>query len=254
MGPHNPLQRRQAAVQCVSQSMLGRRCWFASTPRCPSINRAKANIMVSITKLTVTNAKRIDTANWLTVRDVFGPQEIPDPSPRGDCVVQADTGPQNNAAEWSQIVWNGAEPIPGKPNQRRIRRQATAQITITASIGSTSQRCVLWALWVDVSVLTTGPRPPHAKPWSEGEAIPGPDQCGAFEVPAFSMGKNARGQIVTVAKLFPSGVGRIIDTAKKQQLFNIRRQLTGSRVRRQRRTLRYRRARSSGGHADGRNL
>ena len=35
------------------------------------------------------------------------------------------------------------------------------------------------------------------KPWSEGEAIPGPDQCGAFEVPAFSMGKNARGQIVT---------------------------------------------------------
>ena len=55
--------------------------------------------MVSITKLTVTNAKRIDTANWLTVRDVFGPQEIPNPSPRGDCVVQADTGPQNNAAE-----------------------------------------------------------------------------------------------------------------------------------------------------------
>src|SRR5260370_41745003 len=75
--------------------------------------------MVTISKLTVTKAKPIDPTNWLTVRDVFGPQEIPDPSPRGDCVVQADTLPQNNAAEWSQIAWSGGEPIPSNPNQRR---------------------------------------------------------------------------------------------------------------------------------------
>jgi len=78
------------------------------------------------------------------VRDVFGPQEIPDPSPRGDCVLQADTLPQNNAAEWSQIAWNGGEPIPGNPNQRRVSRQATGTTTITASIGTSTQKLVLW--------------------------------------------------------------------------------------------------------------
>ena len=39
-------------------------------------------------------------------------------------------------------------------------------------------------------------------------------------------GKDARGQIVAIAKLLPSGVGKIIDAAKKHTLFSIRRQLT----------------------------
>jgi hypothetical protein len=186
----------------------------------------EANTMVAISKLTVTSAKPIDPTNWLTVRDVFGPQEIPDPSPRGDCVVQADTSPQNNAAEWSQIAWSGGEPIPGNPNQRRVSRQATGTTTITASIGTSTQKLVLWTMWADVSVLTKGPRPSQAKPWSEGEPFPGPDQCGAVEVQSFSMGKNARGQIIAVAKLQPSGVGKIILAASKHMLFSIRRQLT----------------------------
>ena len=182
--------------------------------------------MVTISKLTVTNAKPIDATNWLTLRDVFGPQEIPDPSPRGDCVVQADTSPQNDAAEWSQIAWSGGDPIAGKPNQRRVRRQAAGTTSVTASIGASTQTLVLWTMWAEVSVLTKGPRPPQAKPWSAGVLVPGPDQCGAFEVQSFSMGKNARGQIVAVAKLSPRGVGKIIHAAGKHGLFNIRRELT----------------------------
>ena len=182
--------------------------------------------MVTISRLTVTNAKPIDATNWLTLRDVFGPQEIPDPSPRGDCVVQADTLPQNGAAEWSQITWSGGDPVPGKPNQRRVRRQAAGTTTFTASIGASTQTLVLWTMWADVSVLTKGPRPPQAKPWSAGVLVPGPDQCGAFEVPSFSMGKNARGQIVAVAKLLPRGVGKVTHAAGKYALFNIRRELT----------------------------
>jgi len=184
--------------------------------------------MVTISKLTVTNAKPIDATNWLTLRDVFGPQEISDPSPRGDCVVQAETLPANNAAEWSQIAWSGGEPIPGNPNQRRVRRQSTATTTITAANGASSQKLVLWTLWADVSVLTKGPRPPQAKPWSAGALIPTGSKCGAFEVPALSMGKNARGQIVAVAKLFPRGIGKIIHAAGKHALFNIRRELTAN--------------------------
>jgi len=104
--------------------------------------------MVTISKLTVTNAKRIDVTNWLTVRDVFGPQEIPDPSPRGDCVVQADTGPQNNAAEWSQIAWDGAEthsrqtqPAAGqasndrKDNHHRINRKHYPEVRCVDHVG-----------------------------------------------------------------------------------------------------------------------
>jgi len=184
--------------------------------------------MVTISKLTITNAKPIDAVNWLTIRDVFGPQEIADPAPRGACIVQAETSPANTAAEWSQIAWSGGEPVPGNPGQRRISRQSTATTAITASIGPSSQQLVLWTLWADVSVLTKGPRPSRAKPWSAGVAVPGPDQCGAFEVPAFSMGKNARGQIVAVAKLLPRGIGKIIHAAGKHALFNIRRQLTAN--------------------------
>src|SRR5262245_40196133 len=187
---------------------------------------AKAITMATISKLTVTNAKAIDPTNWLTLTDVFGPQEIPDPSPRGDCVVQADTSPQNNAAEWSQIAWSGGEPMAGNPNQRRVSRQTTGTTTITASIGTSTQKLVLWTMWADVTVLTKGPRPPQAKPWSEGEPFPGPDQCGAFEVQAFSMGKNARGQIIALAKLQPGGVGKVILAASNHLQFSIRRQLT----------------------------
>jgi hypothetical protein len=182
--------------------------------------------MAAISKLIVTNAKPIDPTNWLTVRDVFGPQEVPDPSTRGPCVIQAYTLPQNNAAEWSQIIWSGGEAISGNPNQRRVSRQAIGTTTITASIGTSSQTLVLWSMWADISVLTKGPRPSGAKPWSKGELFPGPDRCGAFEVKALTMGKNARGQIVVFAKLFPGGIGKVILAASKHMLFNIRRQLT----------------------------
>jgi hypothetical protein len=141
-------------------------------------------------------------------------------------VVQANTLPQNDAAEWAQIAWSGGDPVPGKPNQRRVRRQATGTTPVTASIGASTQSLVLWTMWAEVSVLTKGPRPPQAKPWSAGMLVPGPDQCGAFEVQSFSMGKNARGQIVAVAKLLPRGIGKIIHAAGKHALFNIRRELT----------------------------
>ena len=182
--------------------------------------------MATISKLTVTNAKAIDTTNWLTLRDVFGPQEILDNAPRGDCVVQAETLPRNNAAEWAQISWNGGEAVFGKPNQRRVSRQSSGATTVSASIGMSTQKLVVWTMWAEMSVLTKGPRPPQAKPWSVGVPFPGPDQCGAYEVQAFTMGKNARGQIIAVAKLLPRGIGKIMSTAGKHTLFNIRRQLT----------------------------
>jgi hypothetical protein len=181
--------------------------------------------MVAIANLTVTNAKRINVTNWVTVRDVFGPQQIPDPSPRGECVVEASTVPLNNEAEWSQIAWRGGEAIHGRHNQRLVKRREAVRTTVTASIGSDMASLVLWTLWAEVSVLTKGPRPPFAKPWSAGTLFPGPDQCGAHEVQSPVMGKNARAQIVAVAKLLPSGIGKILSATGKHTLFNLRREV-----------------------------
>ncbi len=130
--------------------------------------------MVVVTNLTVTNAKRINVTNWVTVRAYSAHNRIPDPSPRGECVVQATTGPRNDEAEWSQIAWRGGEAIHGRPNQRLVKRQAAGSTTITASIGTNTDRLVLWTLWAEVSVLTKGPRPPNAKPWSAGTPFQGP--------------------------------------------------------------------------------
>ena len=179
--------------------------------------------MVAIANLTVTNAKQINVTNWVTARDVFGPQQIPDPSPRGDCVVEAITVPRNDKTEWVQIAWRGGEAVYGKPNQRLVKRQADGSTTVTASIGINMARLVLWTLWAEVSVLTKGPRPPSAKPWSEGALFPGPDQCGAHEVQSPLMGKNARGQIVAIAKLLPPGIGKVLSA--KHTLFNLRREV-----------------------------
>jgi hypothetical protein len=54
----------------------------------------------------------------------------------------------------------------------------------------------------------------------------GGDVCGAFVVNSFSMGENARGQVIAIAGLSPAGVGRVISAAAMQAQFKIRRQLT----------------------------
>ena len=129
--------------------------------------------MVTISKLTVANAKAIDATNWLAMRDVFGPQEIPDPSPRGDCVVRADTLPLNNAAEWSQIAWSGGEPVPGKPNQRRVSRQSIGTATIAASAGMSTQKLVLWIMWADMFRAHQRASTATGKALERGRALPG---------------------------------------------------------------------------------
>lgn len=54
----------------------------------------------------------------------------------------------------------------------------------------------------------------------------GGEVCGAFVVNSFSMGENARGQVVAVAELAPTGVGRVISAGGKSGLFKFRRKVT----------------------------
>lgn len=183
--------------------------------------------MVDISNLTVLNAKQVDSTNWIALKKKpAGAQKVPNPSPDGDCTVRVDTSPHNNEAEWKQITWSGGDPVKDKPNLRRVNRDQAGMTTITASIGSSARKLVLWIMWADCTVLTAGDRPAKAIPWKEGEAFPGPDKCGAVVTQAWSMGTDARGQIVVVAKLSPAGVGKMIVAAAKQKQFVIRRQVT----------------------------
>jgi hypothetical protein len=182
--------------------------------------------MATVATLKVSNATQVDAANWVTPRDVFGPQLIPSSAPRGACVVQASTSPADSPDEWNQIVWTGGELVLGRPNQRLVSRQEAAKTTVGATIGGGGQRVTVWVIWAAVDVQTSGPRPQRAKSWTEGAVFTGGDACGAFVVGSFSMGENARGQVVAVAELAPAGVGGVISAAGKSALFKFRRQVT----------------------------
>src|SRR5262245_39148561 len=97
-------------------------------------NSTEVTTMATVVTLKVSNATQVGPANWVTPRNVFGPQLILSPAPRGVCVVQALTAPANSPAEWNQIVWVGGEPLPGKPNQRLVSRQEAGKTTVGAAM------------------------------------------------------------------------------------------------------------------------
>src|SRR5262249_18369170 len=151
---------------------------------------------------------------------------IPSPAPRGPCLVQALTSPANSPAEWNQIQWTGGEPVPGRPNQRLVSRQQAGKTSVGATIQGRGPQVSVWVVWASITVQISGPRPPRAKSWSEGAPFTGGDSCGAFVVNSFTMGENARGQVVAVAELAPAGVGRVISAAAMHALFKFSRQVT----------------------------
>lgn len=177
---------------------------------------------VTISKITITNAKQIDKRNWVAVEERKNPK-IQDWPPQGDCIIKVETAPQNNMAQWKQITWRGGRPIPGKPNFRRISRKKIKTYNIEASIGLSKLKIALWIFHAKLKIVTAGGLPKGAKHWREGAPFVGP-KCGAVKVASFSMGENARGQVVAVAELYPRGIGKILNIKKK--LLLIGRQVT----------------------------
>jgi hypothetical protein len=184
--------------------------------------------MATVALLRVSNATPVGPDNWVTAQDMYGPQLIPSSAPRGDCVVEALTAPANSPEEWAQIAWTGGDPVPGKPNQRLVSRQQVGKTTVAAAIAGLGPQVTVWVVWASVNIVTSGPRPPRAQPWTAGAMFTGGDSCGAFVVQSWSMGENARGQVVAVAQLLPAGVGRVISAATMQGQLKLRRQLTAN--------------------------
>jgi len=184
------------------------------------------DFMATVIRLSVSNAKQLDSNHWLSARNPFGPIAILSGLPRGDCIVEAETQPNNNADEWTQITWKGGERISKMPNQRLVKRSDAGRFEIEATLGGTTATATLLIVWADLQILTSGTRPALAKPWSSGALFSGPDKCGAFEVDSFTMTKNARGQIVASAALQPSGLGQLLNQLNKNDKWNLRRQLT----------------------------
>src|SRR3954452_23592211 len=110
--------------------------------------------MATVVKLKVSNATQIDSANWVAVREATGKQSIASSAPQGACVVEAVTSPAGNSTEWGQIAWTGGEPVAGRPNQRLAPPEETGKVTLSASIGGSSQGVTVWVIWAAINVQT----------------------------------------------------------------------------------------------------
>jgi hypothetical protein len=135
-------------------------------------------------------------------------------------VVEAKTGPKNDASEWKKIKWSGAgAPVPNHPNRRRLPRDQSAKLTVTANLNNTSRSIDIWVVSADVSVLTSGTRPRNAAPFDTG-LRDGTDKLGAvtYDVGVFlpiAPGEVvqvmlAAGKVIPVAKLSPRGVETVV--------------------------------------------
>jgi hypothetical protein len=140
---------------------------------------------------------------------------------RGYIVVEAKTGPKNDAAEWKEIKWSGVgEPIKGHPNQRRLSREQSAKLTVTANLNETSRSIDVWVLWARLTVLTSGMRPQNAAPfppdWRDGTdklgAVTWPHPLVAIEVSPgkFVPAMAASGKVVLIGQLSPPGVEAVV--------------------------------------------
>jgi len=130
---------------------------------------------------------------------------------RGNVLVEATTGPKNDATEWKKIKWSGAgEPVEGRPNRRRVSREESGQFSVTASLNETSRSIDVWVMWAQLTVLTSGTRPENAAqfpPTCDGTETLGAVTWLSIFVPTRMC---AAGKVVLMGQLSPPGVEAII--------------------------------------------
>jgi hypothetical protein len=97
----------------------------------------KITVIRNATQANVTGAK-----NWATVKKASD-----------DVIVEAATTPNTEDA-WRQITWSGdtGDPVPGKSNQRTLKRDVARKHQIKASLGGVSDDLTVWVIWADLEV------------------------------------------------------------------------------------------------------
>jgi hypothetical protein len=121
-----------------------------------------SNVMVQSLTVVSNSATPIDATNWAVVK-----------TPTDDYViVQATLSITNdwfltNAALQAEagaaIQWTGGEPMPGNPLQCRVSKIVSTNITVTATLGSSSASLNVWVIWSTISYQFSGTTPLNAQ-------------------------------------------------------------------------------------------
>ncbi len=167
----------------------------------------KLSVVQNATQKNVTGSK-----NWAAVK-----------KDRAYVIVEATTGPKNNLEEWKQIKWSGdaGEPVPGKPNRRKLPRAVSQKLHVEANLGKIKDYVDIWILWATIEIKTKGNRPTGAAPFDpntrDNSNKLGPvtfksmissvidEKAGVF---VDNMG--ASGKVAPVATLTPAGVHKVV--------------------------------------------
>ena len=119
---------------------------------------------VTVKSLTVVSnsATQIDATNWAAVK-----------TPTNDYVmVQVALSITNDwfltnatlqAEAGTAIQWTGGEPMPGNPLQCRVSKAVSTNMTVTATVGSSSASLNVWVIWSTIVYQFSGTTPVNAQ-------------------------------------------------------------------------------------------
>jgi hypothetical protein len=177
------------------------------------VRRRRYTRVGRLLSLTVTNGSATQeyvtgAKNWATIkRD-------------GDYViVEAKTVP-NEQNVWKRIKWSGdtGNAVPGKSNQRRIRRSIARKYHIEAELDGQMDYVDLWVIWADIEVRTKG-APPRGSSQFELGARDGTQKLGAVTYPSLTSSLiqgqyvanyGASAKVAPVATIAPKGVHYVL--------------------------------------------
>jgi hypothetical protein len=196
-----------------------RECDEATQP-CPHAER--------LTNLTVVEGARQDGVEgqdrWATVK-----------RSTEAVVIEATTEP-NTRQVWARLRWSGdvGEAVSGHLNRRRLSRSNSTVLRPAVSLAGTTESVEIWVVAATIEIRSRGRVPPNAAPFHSGDVSGqiepglGPDlgpityeslTGNIYPGDRYVLNMGARGKIVAVATLTPSGVHNVVTSG-----WNLRRE------------------------------
>ena len=145
-------------------------------------------VTAGATQTNVTGAK-----NWAAVKKA-----------NAHAMVEATIAPDIEVIA-NLISWSGGEAVEGKPKQCKVSKATSAKTNVKATLGSVSKDLDVWILWCSITVKTSGTTPPNAVQF--GSRYDGTENLGAK---SYDSGGKARGKVVPIATITPSGVHAVV--------------------------------------------
>lgn len=166
-----------------------------------------------LTNLTVLEGARQDGVagpdRWATVKHATD-----------KVVIEATTEP-NTQQVWARLQWSGdtGEAVQGHPNRRRLSRANSRVLRPSVSLAGTNNSVEIWVLGATIEIKSRGRVPSNAAPFTSlfGDANQelGPQleeslSGNVYPGDRYVQNMGARGKIVAIAALTPSGVHNVV--------------------------------------------